>query len=81
MVDAAAADADTALAFRAALAGCWATATATATADRRTKVPGRPGVRQRCCLDLRRAGRLQWSPVLVAKPVHEGARHGGTRSA
>ncbi|MFE9975234.1 DUF6207 family protein [Streptomyces hirsutus] len=79
MVDAAAAaaaaDADTAL--RAALAGCWATATA----DRTTKVPGQPGVRQRCCLDLRQAGRLQWSPVLVAEPVHEGARHAGTRSA
>ncbi|MFF0109670.1 DUF6207 family protein [Streptomyces hirsutus] len=77
MVDAAAAAADTALAFRAALAGRWATATA----DRTTKVPGQPGVRQRCCLDLRQAGRLQWSPVLVAEPVHEGARHGGTRSA
>ncbi|MET8219598.1 DUF6207 family protein [Streptomyces hirsutus] len=77
MVDAAAAAADADTALRAALAGCWATATT----DRTTKVPGQPGVRQRCCLDLRQAGRLQWSPVLVAEPVHEGARHGGTRSA
>lgn len=49
MVDVAATDDDTALAFQPALAGRWATATA----DRTTRVAGEPGVRLRCYLDLR----------------------------
>jgi hypothetical protein len=49
VVDIAAADDDTALAFQAALAARWATATA----GRTTRVPGEAGVRLRCYLDLR----------------------------
>ncbi|WTI72044.1 DUF6207 family protein [Streptomyces sp. NBC_00728] len=49
VVDVAAADDDTALAFQAALARIWATAPA----DRTTRTPGEPGVRVRCYLDLR----------------------------
>nr|WP_307179763.1 DUF6207 family protein [Streptomyces africanus] len=49
VVDVAAADDDTALAFQAALAGRWAIATA----DRTARTPGEPGVRVRCYLDLR----------------------------
>ncbi|MFF4402294.1 DUF6207 family protein [Streptomyces sp. NPDC001480] len=49
VVDVAAADDDTAFAFQEALAG----RPATATDDRTTRVPGEPGVRPRCYLDLR----------------------------
>ncbi|MEU9356241.1 DUF6207 family protein [Streptomyces griseoloalbus] len=49
VVDIAAADDETALAFQAALAARWATATA----DQTTRDPGEPGVRLRCYLDLR----------------------------
>ncbi|MET7920372.1 DUF6207 family protein [Streptomyces avermitilis] len=49
VVDVAAADEETALAFQAALAGRWATATA----DRASRDPGEPGVRLRCYLDVR----------------------------
>ncbi|CAL9673441.1 hypothetical protein SUDANB15_07582 (plasmid) [Streptomyces sp. enrichment culture] len=49
VVDVTAADENTALAFQAALAGRWATATD----DRPTRIPGQPGVRLRCYLDLR----------------------------
>ncbi|WTB44135.1 DUF6207 family protein [Streptomyces sp. NBC_00827] len=49
VVDIAAADDATVLAFQEALAGRWATATA----DRATQDAGRPGVRLRCFLDLR----------------------------
>lgn len=49
VVDVAAADDGTALAFQAALAERWATATA----DRTTRGPNEPGVRLRCYLDLR----------------------------
>ncbi|MER7057187.1 DUF6207 family protein [Streptomyces sp. NPDC000351] len=49
VVDIAAADDDTALAFQTALADRWATATA----GRTTRVPGESGVRLRCYLDLR----------------------------
>ncbi|MFF7859447.1 DUF6207 family protein [Streptomyces sp. NPDC007904] len=49
VVDVAAADDDTALAFQAALAERWATATD----DRTSRIPGEPGVRLRCYLDLR----------------------------
>lgn len=49
VVDIAAADDDTALAFQAALAARWATATV----GRTTRDPGEPGVRLRCYLDLR----------------------------
>lgn len=48
VVDVAAADDDTALAFQVALAGRWATATD----DRPTRIPGEPGVRLCCYLDL-----------------------------
>ncbi|MET7887825.1 DUF6207 family protein [Streptomyces avermitilis] len=49
VVDVAAADEETALAFQAALAGRWATAAA----HRTSRDPGQPGVRLRCYLDLR----------------------------
>jgi hypothetical protein len=49
VVDIAAADDATALAFQQMLAGRWATATA----ERTTRDPGQPGVRLRCYLDLR----------------------------
>ncbi|MGV4891418.1 hypothetical protein DKG34_37735 [Streptomyces sp. NWU49] len=49
VVDVAAADEETALAFQEALANRWATAVA----DRTTREPGEPGVRLRCYLDLR----------------------------
>lgn len=48
VVDVATANDDTALAFQRALAGRWVTATANHT----TRVPGEPGVRLRCYLDL-----------------------------
>ncbi|MFG2358326.1 DUF6207 family protein [Streptomyces sp. NPDC048521] len=48
-MDVAAADDETALAFQDAIAARWATATAKDT----TREPGQPGVRLRCCLDLR----------------------------
>lgn len=51
VIDVAAADDRTALAFQQALASRWATATA----DRITHAPGEPGVRLRCYLDLRQA--------------------------
>ncbi|MDQ0935272.1 DUF6207 family protein [Streptomyces turgidiscabies] len=49
VVDVAAADDDTALAFHQLLAERWATATA----ERTTRDAGEPGVRLRCYLDLR----------------------------
>ncbi|MFD9400238.1 DUF6207 family protein [Streptomyces sp. NPDC060011] len=49
MVDVAAADDATALAFQQLLAERWATATA----ERTTRDVGQPGVRLRCYLDLR----------------------------
>ncbi|GHE24044.1 DUF6207 family protein [Streptomyces capillispiralis] len=49
VVDIAAADDETALAFQTALAARWATATT----DHTTRDPGEPGVRLRCYLDLR----------------------------
>ncbi|MFD5714581.1 hypothetical protein OQI_32540 [Streptomyces pharetrae CZA14] len=49
VVEVAAADGDTALAFQAAVAARWATATT----DRTTHEPGQPGVRLRFYLDLR----------------------------
>jgi hypothetical protein len=49
VVEIAAADDDTALAFQDAVATRWATATA----DRTTREPGHPGVRLRFYLDLR----------------------------
>jgi len=49
VVESAAADTATALAFQSALAAQWAMATA----DRVTRDPGQPGVRLRCYLDLR----------------------------
>ncbi|MER5659907.1 DUF6207 family protein [Streptomyces mirabilis] len=57
LVDVAAADDATALAFQEALARIWATAPADRTnrtpADRTNRTPGEPGVRLRCYLDLR----------------------------
>jgi hypothetical protein len=49
VVDVAAYDDPTAFAAQQLLAGRWATATA----DRTTRVPGEPGVRLRCYLDVR----------------------------
>ncbi|MFF2469591.1 DUF6207 family protein [Streptomyces mirabilis] len=49
VVEVAAADDQTAFALQEVLATRWATATA----DRTTRVPGEPGVRLRCHLDLR----------------------------
>ncbi len=49
LVDVAAADDTTALAFQKLLADRWATATATSA----TREAGEPGVRLRCYLDLR----------------------------
>lgn len=49
VVDVAAADDDTALAFQQMLADRWATATA----EHTTRDAGEPGVRLRCYLDLR----------------------------
>jgi hypothetical protein len=48
-VDVAAADDQTAFAIQEALAGRWPTAPA----DRVTRIPGEPGVRLRCYLDVR----------------------------
>lgn len=50
VVGVAACDDQTAFAIQKLLAGRWATATA----DRTTRVPGEPGVRLRCYLDVRR---------------------------
>lgn len=63
VVDVAAADDDTALAFQAALANRWATATA----DHTTRTPGEPGVRLRCYLDLRQE--LTAVPGAMASPA------------
>ncbi|MGW5136193.1 DUF6207 family protein [Streptomyces sp. NPDC004135] len=49
LVEVAACDDQTALAIQELLAGRWATATA----DQTTRVPGEPGVRLRCYLDVR----------------------------
>lgn len=49
VVDVAAADEQTAFAVQELLAGRWATAPA----DGTTRVPGEPGVRLRCYLDVR----------------------------
>ncbi|MDT0470129.1 DUF6207 family protein [Streptomyces gibsoniae] len=49
VVDVAAADDETALAFEVALAARWHTASA----DRTTRAPDEPGVRLSCFLDLR----------------------------
>ncbi|MGZ0200601.1 DUF6207 family protein [Streptomyces sp. RM1] len=51
VVDVAAGDDETALAFQEAVAAQWATAVA----DRTTREPGRPGVRLRCYVDLRQS--------------------------
>ncbi|MFF9213990.1 MULTISPECIES: DUF6207 family protein [unclassified Streptomyces] len=51
VVDVAAGDDETALAFQQAIAQQWATAVA----DRTTREAGRPGVRLRCYVDLRQA--------------------------
>ncbi|MFK4156995.1 DUF6207 family protein [Streptomyces fungicidicus] len=49
VVDVAAADDPTAMAFQETIAARWATATA----QRTSRVPGQPGVRLRCYVDLR----------------------------
>ncbi|MFF6914506.1 DUF6207 family protein [Streptomyces sp. NPDC012466] len=49
VVEVAACDDQTAFAVQELLAGRWATATT----DRTTRVPGEPGVRLRCYLDVR----------------------------
>ncbi|MER6465779.1 DUF6207 family protein [Streptomyces sp. NPDC001228] len=49
VVDVAAADDRTAFAFQAVLTGMWAATSV----ERTTRVPGQPGVRLRCYLDMR----------------------------
>ncbi|MEU1875528.1 hypothetical protein RKD37_000276 [Streptomyces ambofaciens] len=49
VVDVAAADDETAFVFHTALVARWATTSV----ERTTRDPGQPGVRLRCCLDLR----------------------------
>ncbi|MEH0590086.1 DUF6207 family protein [Streptomyces sp. B21-106] len=63
VVDVAAADDDTALAFQQLLAERWATATA----EQTTWDAGQPGVRLRCYLDLRQ----QLTAAAVAGPTME----------
>ncbi|WP_265537344.1 MULTISPECIES: DUF6207 family protein [unclassified Streptomyces] len=61
VVDVAAGDDETALAFQEAVAARWATAVA----DRTTRTPGRPGVRLRCYVDLRQVvGEVSLAPAL-----------------
>ncbi|MGA5895097.1 DUF6207 family protein [Streptomyces venetus] len=60
VVDVAAADDDTALAFQQMLADRWARATA----DRTTRDAGEPGVRLRCYLDLNQPVGVEVSPVV-----------------
>ncbi|MET8218053.1 DUF6207 family protein [Streptomyces hirsutus] len=59
VVDVAAADEETAIAFQKAIADRWATATA----DRTTRDPGQPGVRLRCYLDLRQDAATESTPA------------------
>ncbi|MFE1947122.1 DUF6207 family protein [Streptomyces massasporeus] len=63
VVDVAAADDATALAFQQLLADRWATATA----EQTTRDAGQPGVRLRCYLDLRQ----QLTAAAVAGPTME----------
>ncbi|NEA46887.1 DUF6207 family protein [Streptomyces sp. SID10815] len=63
VVDVAAADDATALAFQQLLADRWATATA----EQTTRDAGQPGVRLRCYLDLRQ----QLAAAAVADPTME----------
>ncbi|MFI9569520.1 DUF6207 family protein [Streptomyces rishiriensis] len=63
VVDVAAADDATALAFQQLLADRWATATA----EQTTRDAGQPGVRQRCYLDLRQ----QLTAAAVVGPTKE----------
>ncbi|MEU0119447.1 DUF6207 family protein [Streptomyces bobili] len=63
VVDVAAADDATALAFQQLLADRWATATA----EQTTRDAGQPGVRLRCYLDLRQ----QLAAAAVAGPTME----------
>jgi hypothetical protein len=63
VVDVAAADDATVLAFQQLLAARWATATA----EHTTRDPGQPGIRLRCYLDLRQ----QLAAAAVADPTME----------
>lgn len=63
VVDVAAADDATVLAFQQLLAARWATPTA----EHTTRDPGQPGVRLRCYLDLRQ----QLTAAAVADPIME----------
>ncbi|MFE2500159.1 DUF6207 family protein [Streptomyces scopuliridis] len=65
VVDVAAADDDTALAFQQLLADRWATATA----QRTTRDAGQPGVRLRCYLDLRQPAVPPTASAAVVSPV------------
>jgi hypothetical protein len=67
VVDVAAADEATALAFQRLLADRCATATATA--QRTTRDVGQPGVRLRCYLDLRRPVALPTASARALPPV------------
>ncbi|MFJ3673398.1 DUF6207 family protein [Streptomyces sp. NPDC090106] len=62
VVDVAAADDDTALAFQQMLADRWATASA----ERTTHDVGQPGVRLRCYLDLRQPSAPDDAPLPVS---------------
>ncbi|WP_330293481.1 DUF6207 family protein [Streptomyces sp. NBC_00576] len=64
VVDVAAADDDTALAFQQLLAEHWATSTA----ERTTRDVGQPGVRLRCYLDLRQPIGMATAPT-AAPPL------------
>ncbi|MFE2038486.1 DUF6207 family protein [Streptomyces scopuliridis] len=65
VVDVAAADDATALAFQQLLADCWATATA----QRTTRDLGQPGVRLRCYLDLHQPVATPTASAAALPPV------------
>ncbi|MGY4928491.1 DUF6207 family protein [Streptomyces sp. 900105755] len=69
VVDVAAADEETALAFQQLLAHRWATATT----QRTTRDAGEPGVRLRCYLDLRQPDGLEVSNTEKQEPGGTGA--------
>ncbi|WP_430379599.1 DUF6207 family protein [Streptomyces sp. B1-3] len=68
VADVAAADATT-LAFQQLLTDRWATATA----EHTTRAAGEPGVRPRCCLDLRRPTKLAAAPADAAPEISAAA--------
>ncbi|WP_267886970.1 DUF6207 family protein [Streptomyces sp. WM6378] len=75
VVDVAAADDETVLAFQQALAGCWATAPV----HRTTRTPGEPGVWLRCYLDLRQEHTSAVDPAGCSDPARPPRRPGRHR--